>query len=103
MLEIYFWERLAKCKTMKSIPDIQAEDIQEIQINAIKDRKWVSWWVELRGTLTWTIGLHDGIGPRSSLSTIPRTAQLDSDPVACGRLQVHQSDGLTVTVHWVSW
>lgn len=88
---------------MKSIPDIQAEDIQEIQINVIKDRKWVSWWVELRGTLTWTIGLHDGIGPRSSLSTIPRTAQLDSDPVACGRLQVHQSDGLAVTVHWGSW
>lgn len=50
---------------------------------------------------TWTIGLHDGIRPRSSFSTIPRTAQLDSDPVTCGRFQIHQRDGLAVTVHWV--
>lgn len=59
--------------------------------------------VELDGgiTLTWTIGLHDGIRPRSSFSTIPGTTELDSDPVACGRFQVHQSDRLAVTVHWV--
>lgn len=64
--------------------------------------KWVilmNRMAQLSEGLTETISLHDGLWPRSPLSAFPRTTQQDADTVACGRLQVHQRDGLFVAIN----
>lgn len=50
--------------------------------------------------LTRTVSLHDGLWPWGPLSSFPRTGQLYTNMVACRWLQVHQGDGLSVTVDW---